>query len=134
MVGNLFSLKGRLNRVLDNLTYGSTVNKKYFDKLKGYFPDVDFAKLNEIDQFHSGVTKILKSELRNEKDMLELQINAIELEIVSLDSKLARSLDMLEKPSGLVDKLLELSIEEKVLRDQLRFRDIKLTIDTKVGE
>ncbi|MFA0289611.1 DUF2326 domain-containing protein, partial [Vibrio sp. 10N.222.45.F7] len=114
--------------------YGSTVNKKYFDKLKGYFPDVDFAKLNEIDQFHSGVTKILKSELRNEKDMLELQINAIELEIVSLDSKLARSLDMLEKPSGLVDKLLELSIEEKVLRDQLRFRDIKLTIDTKVGE
>jgi hypothetical protein len=134
LIENLFNLKGRLNRVLDNLTYGSTVNKKHFEKLKEYFPNVNSAKLTEIDQFHSGVTKILKAELRNEKDIIELQINSIELEILSIEDKLVKSLGMLEKPSGLVDKMLELSIEEKSLRDQVRFREIKLTIDTKVGE
>ncbi len=134
LIENLFNLKGRKNRILDNLTYGSTVNKKYFEKLKEYFPNVESAKLAEIEQFHSGVTKILKAELRNEKDILELQISSIEFEILSIEEKLVKSLGMLEKPSGLVDEMLELSVEEKSLRDQVRFREIKLTIDTKVGE
>lgn len=134
LIGDLFNLKGRLNRIEDNLTYGSTVNKKHFEKLKEYFPNVESAKLAEIDQFHSGVTKILKAELRNEKDIIELQVNSIEMEISSIENKLVKSLGMLERPSGLVDKMLELSVEEKILRDQIRFRKIKSTIDTKVGE
>lgn len=134
LVRSLFNLKGRLKRIENNLTYGSTVNKKHFEKLKKYFPNVDSAKLAEVDQFHSGVTKILKAELRNEKDMLDKQVKSMELEILTIENKLVDSLGMIEKPSGLVDRMLDLSFKEKDLRDQIRFRDIKSTVDTKVEE
>lgn len=134
LVNSLFHLKNRLKRTDDNLTYGNTTNKKYFEKLKEYFPDVDVKKLAKVDQFHSGITKILKAELREEKALLEEQIKSLGLEIESTDLKLLESARVAGKPSGLVDKMLELSSEEKDIRDQLRFRELKSTIDDKVDE
>lgn len=134
LLGDLFTLKNRLSRIDDNLTYGSTVNKKYFEKLKEYFPEVNSEKLVKVDQFHSGITKILKSEIRDEKGILEEKIGLLEQEVSVIDERLVKSLGMLESPAGFVDKVLELSFEEKGLRDQNRFRDIKLTVDTRVSE
>ncbi len=133
-VSNLSHLKNRLKRTEDNLTYGNTANKKYFEKLKDYFPDVNIDKLAKIDQFHSGITRILKGELREEKYYLEEQVELLENEIKSIESKLLESARVVGKPSGLVDKMLDLSSEEKDIREQLRFRDIKLAIDDKVDE
>jgi hypothetical protein len=132
LIKALLNLKGRLKRVDDNLTYGNTVNKKYFDKLEAYFPNVRIDKLSKIDQFHSGVTKILKADLRAEKLDLSQQITALENEISEIDSFLLQSLNMLETPAGLVDKMLELYFEEKSLIEQVRFRDIKIKIDQDV--
>lgn len=115
------------------MTYGSTVNKKHFEKLEGYFSDVNSERLAKIDQFHSGVSKILKAELRDEKQILDEQVKSIELEIRATEKKLLESAGMIEKPSGLVDKMLDLSFEERSLRDQIRFRDIKSSIDIEVG-
>lgn len=88
----------------------------------------------KIDQFHSGITKILKAELREEKSLLEEQIESLEIEIRAAETKLIESVRAVGRPSGLVDKMLELSLEEKDIRDQIRFREIKSTIDDKVGE
>ena len=134
LISSLFHTKNRLKRIEDNLNYGSTINKKNFEKLADYFPDVDTLKLAKIDQFHSGVTKILKAELREEKNLLEDRIRSLEIEINTIDTKLIASVAMLDKPYGIVDKMLELSVEEKGLRDQIRFRVIKSTIDTKVDD
>jgi len=133
LLNSLVHIKNRLKRIEVNLDYGSTINKKHFEKLTAYFPDVDSLKLAKVDQFHSGVTKILKAELREEKNLLEDRIKSLEIEINSIDEKLLESVSMLDKPYGIVDKMLELSVEEKGLRDQIRFKDIKSTIDTKVG-
>src|SRR5690606_26706194 len=54
LVNSLFLLKNRLKRTDDNLTYGNTFNKKNFEKLKEYFPEVDDKKLAKVDLFHSG--------------------------------------------------------------------------------
>lgn len=134
LVDKLFHLKNRLKRTEDNLAYGNTTNKKNFEKLKEYFPGVDVDKLAKVDQFHSGITKILRAELREEKDLLIDQIKLLELQIDSFELKLLESARVVGKPSGLVDKMLELSSEEKTLRDQLRFRKIKTTIDERVDE
>lgn len=133
-LNTLFHLKSRLNRVNDNLTYGSIANRKHFEKLEEYFPDVNSEKLAKIDQFHSGVTKILKAELRDEKGMLVEQINSMEHEITTIDRKLVESVSMLKNPSGLVDRMLSLSIEEKDLKDQIRFREIKSEVDREANE
>lgn len=134
LTNSLFHTQNRLNRINDNLQYGTTANKKHFEKLKLYFPEVNDLKLSKIDQFHSGITKILKSELRDEKDLLEESVKMLETAISSTDKELVKSLGMLDKPSGLVDKMLELSIEEKSLHDQLKYREIKETVDKKVTE
>ncbi len=134
LVNSLFLLQNRLKRTDNNLTYGNTINKKNFDKLKVFFPDVYAEKLAKVDLFHSGVTKILKAELREEKALLEEQIGSLEFEIRSVELKLLESARAVGKPSGLVDKMLELSSEEKDVRDQIRFREIKSTIDGKVSE
>ncbi|WP_321406926.1 DUF2326 domain-containing protein [Tolumonas auensis] len=134
LVRTLLFTKNKLKRISDNLTYGSTLNKKSFDKLQDYFPDVNIEKLAKIEQFHSGVSKILKAELKDEKEMLEEQLNSLTLAISSAEIKLLETTGMLEKPSGLVDKMLELSFEEKNLREQMRFRDIKSSVESKVSE
>ena len=134
LVNSLFLLKNRLKRTDDNLTYGNTFNKKNFEKLKEYFPEVDDKKLAKVDLFHSGISKILKAELREEKTLLEEQIESLEIEIRSVELKLLESARAVGKPSGLVDKMLELSSEEKDVRDQIRFCEIKSTIDDKADE
>ncbi len=65
---------------------------------------------------------------------MEEQIASLELEVASAEMKLLESAKAVGRPSGLVDKMLELSSEEKELRDQIRFRDIKTSIDGQVGE
>jgi len=130
LLSSLRLIKNRLKRIEDNLSYGSSVNKKNFEKLKTYFPNVDDSKLAKVDLFHSGVTKILKAELREEKEILEERITVLEADIALIDIELTKSLGIVDKPLGLVDKLLELSIEDKELRDQLRFRDVKDVVDS----
>lgn len=134
LVEDIFYLKNRLKRTDDNLTYGNTVNKNNFSKLKEYFPDVDIEKLAKIDQFHSGITKILKAELREEKALLEDQIEALDAEIKSTEIKLLESARVVGKPSGLVDKMLDLAAEERNVRDKIKFSEIRSTIDNKVSE
>lgn len=134
LVSSLFYLKNRLKRTDENLTYGNTANKAKFRKLKEYFPDVDIEKLAKVDRFHSGIAKILKAELREEKALLEEQIESLELEISTIESKLFESAKVVGDPSGLVDKMLELSSEEKDVREQLRFCEIKSTVDDNVDK
>ncbi len=134
LVSTLFHLKNRLKRIDDNLTYGNKVNKKNFEKLKQYFPNVNVDKLAKVDQFHSGITTILKAELREEKAILEEQIESTESEIASFNLILLESARAIGNPAGLVDKMLELSAEERELREQIRFRQVKSTIDDKASD
>lgn len=134
LVTTLFQLKTRLKRTDDNLTYGSSANKRNFEKLTEYFPEVDIDKLTKVEQFHSGITKILKAELREEKSLLTEQIESLDFKIKSFENKLLNSARAAGKPSGLVDKMLELSLEEKDIRDQLKFSEIKTTIDGNVSD
>lgn len=133
LLNSAFKDKNRLKRINDNLKFGSTANKRYFDKLKGYFPSVDESKLAQIDSFHTGVTKILKTELLNEKQLLEEKIKSIEEELKAVDQSLTEAMGMIDKPSALIDKMLELSLEEKELRERVKFRELKETIDIEVS-
>lgn len=131
---SLFQLKNRLTRVEDNLTYGSQFNQKQFEKLKDFFPSVNTFKMAQIEQFHSGVTKILKSELRNEKELLTEQILTLESSISDIDYQITESLGVLKKPAGLLDRILDLSVEGKSLREQIQFKAIKKTITTRTND
>lgn len=134
LVDSLYQIKNRQKRIEDNLKYGNPVNKKFFEKLELYFPDVDSDKLAKIDQFHSGVTKILKNELISEQTILIEQEEILNFDIKVLEDEILNSIDLFEKPSNLIDRMLELSFEEKNISEQVRFRDVKSGIDEYVSE
>jgi len=129
LLKSLYRVKGRLNRVEVNLSYGGSVNKKSFDKLKDYFPEVDIDKIAKIDQFHSGVASIVKGELRKEREILVGQVSSIEKEVVLIDKKLIESLGDFERPTALVDSLLGLSSESNKLKEVIQFKDTKIKVD-----
>lgn len=134
LVDSLYKIKNRQKRIEENLKFGNPANKKYFDKLNLYFPDVDLDKLANIDQFHSGITRILKDELTSELAILIEQEEKLNIEIKKLEDEILKSIDLFEKPSSLIDRMLELSFEEKNISEQVRFRNVKKGIDDYVSD
>ncbi|MFM4840806.1 DUF2326 domain-containing protein [Aeromonas veronii] len=134
LVDSLYQIKNRQKRIEENLKFGNPANKKYFDKLNLYFPDVDLDKLAKIDQFHSGITRILKDELTSELAILIEQEEKLNIEIKTLEDEMLKSIDLFEKPSSLIDRMLELSFEEKNISEQVRFRNVKKGIDDYVSD
>ncbi len=60
------SLDARLQRVRNDLLQNKNVKAKHLSPLIKYFPNLNIEKLNEVESFHSRITKILKQELQNE--------------------------------------------------------------------
>lgn len=128
----LFYKKSQLLRIENNLKFGGHANAKNFEKLSYFFPNVNQDKLLEIEKFHIGIAKILKDEMHNEKNKLIEDINYLNENIKDIDEKLKKNLNNSEKPIALVDILLELSIEEKKLKDSISYTELKTVVDSKV--
>ena len=128
----LFHKKSQLLRIENNLKFGSHANAKNFEKLSSFFPNVNENRLLEIEQFHIGITKILKDEILSEKNKLDESIAHLENSIKKIDDELRKMLKDSDKPSVLVDTLLELSIQEKRLKDIVSYTELKATVDSTV--
>ncbi|MFN0298183.1 DUF2326 domain-containing protein [Acinetobacter albensis] len=128
----LFHKKSQLIRIENNLKFGSYANTKNFEKLSSFFPNINENRLLEIEKFHIGITKILKNEILSEKNKLNENIAHLEDSIQKIDEQLKKVLKNSDKPIMLVDTLLELSIQEKRLKDIVSYTELKVTVDSTV--
>jgi hypothetical protein len=128
----LFHKKSQLIRIENNLKFGSYANTKNFEKLSSFFPNINENRLLEIEKFHKGITKILKNEILSEKNKLNENIAHLEDSIQKIDEQLKKVLKNSDKPIMLVDTLLELSIQEKRLKDIVSYTELKVTVDSTV--
>ncbi|MFA0309074.1 DUF2326 domain-containing protein [Vibrio splendidus] len=122
----------RLLRTEKSLAFGTFANKKQFAKLVGFFPNVNLEKLQTIESFHSGVTKILKNEIKVEKLSIEQNIKGYREQIAKLDAQLEEVFKMKENPSLLIDNLLALTLEIRELKQQIDYRELSDSIDVSV--
>lgn len=122
----------RLLRTEKSLAFGTFANRKQFGKLVDFFPDVNLKKLKEIESFHSGVTKLLKNEIKVEKLSIEQNIQGFKEQISDLDKQLEEVFKLKEKPSLLIDDLLSLTIKTKELKQQIDYRELSDSIDENV--
>ncbi|PSU68278.1 DUF2326 domain-containing protein [Photobacterium phosphoreum] len=129
LIKELYITKNKLLIVDGNLKFGTKVNKRNFERLKDFFSDINEDRIAKIESFHSGITKIMHKELKNEKKNLEVYISEIEKNINEINDVINESVSILEKPDGLIDKLLTLSIEEKKLTEEVKFSEIKSGIE-----
>ncbi|MEZ8317065.1 hypothetical protein CWN94_17920 [Vibrio splendidus] len=122
----------RLIRTEKSLQFGTFSNKKQFGKLVNFFPEVNLEKLKHIESFHSGITKILKSEISVEKSSIEQNILEYRDQINTLDEQLNEAFKLKENPSLLVDDLLSMTITAKELKEQIDYRELSDVIDDNV--
>ena len=84
-------LRKRRDAIEDSLSATSFRKTRDFEELQRFFPEINIKSLEEIEQFHAGITHVMKGkykeEIRGIEDELKLiedQINIIESEISSL--------------------------------------------------
>ncbi|CAK3275577.1 DUF2326 domain-containing protein [Vibrio crassostreae] len=124
-VRNVNVLKQQSLRLERNLDLSSTVNKRHFDRLKGFFPNVNIDKIEEIDLFHNTISKFLKKDIDREKKLIKNEIGFNENEILKLRDKIRKSSNSEGISSNvsslLVDELLELHSLVTKIQGQINF-------------
>lgn len=112
------TLSSRLQRVQNNLRSSRAVRSENFQELVRYFPTIDQDRLARVGEFHTGLARILRSELDASETQLEEQLAAIDQELTSIDERMARSLNTVEAPTALVDRVAEVATKMKSAREE----------------
>lgn len=104
-----------------------------FDELKTFFPNVNIAKLTEIESFHKELSKILKKEINDLESKTWNIINFLTIQIDELESKkleiggsnkistvvlkqykdISLELEQLNRENDYYEKMQELKVDEK---------------------
>jgi hypothetical protein len=112
------TLASRLQRVQNNLRGSRAVRSENFQELVRYFPAIDQDRLARVGEFHTGVARILHSELGASQTQLEEQLAVIDQELALIDERMARSLNTVEAPTALVDRVAEVATKIKSAREE----------------
>jgi hypothetical protein len=126
-------LDSRLLRVRNDLNKNKSIKSKHLAPLLKYFPDVDTSKLEDVEVFHSKITKILRKELRSSEAELSESLFAVVDEIDVIDRKLSVSLADIDNPSVVVDRVYELSQGHAVASKEIEYfeTDVQIKSDLK---
>ena len=119
---NLIDVKLRLeiqlSRIESNLSNSKTINSKSFQTVVEYFPSINIQKLNEVENFHKGITTILKNQLQNEKKLIIENISIAEEDISKIDKELLKIVNSKEDSVYLLERLMDLDRLQRELKQQ----------------
>lgn len=100
---------GRLERVRRNLRDNRHITSKSFRELVDFFPEVNQERLAQVEEFHSGVARLLRTELKHSEAQLIQQTEHIDTAIRELDARMAQTLSSVEEPGHLVDRVVNVT-------------------------
>lgn len=102
-------VEARLRRVRASLSESKHIKSKRFESLKEFFPEVAHDRIALVEEFHSDIAKILKSEIRASEKELISESERIGASLSDLDIRLSVLLKNVENPAIIVDRVFELS-------------------------
>jgi len=107
-----------------------------FEPLLEFFDNVNLKKLQEIEQFHLGISKILSEELENARKDLECKIQKLEIAIDEALSKQEKLLTPNEEVNLFIDTLIDLSTKIKSLESENQYytKRVKIAEDIKAKD
>lgn len=128
----------RLDEIRQDLELISFTQAKDFSDLERFFPNVNLEEIGQIEEFHKGITKILKenhreeiSDAQKELDYLDMQIGDIERSLSELGATtnlpavvveqyadLKSMVEELKKANELYDQNLEFNRKSKELNEK----------------
>ncbi|MGZ2829914.1 DUF2326 domain-containing protein [Pseudomonas aeruginosa] len=94
-----------------------------------FFPEADFERLQQVEQFHKKIGKLVSRELKNELEALLNQESEINESITDLDQKIKLALNLKGTPTDLFAKVFELKEVTDKAREENKFFEQKTSID-----
>ena len=91
--------------------------QKDYDDLLRYFPGVEVAKLEEVEKFHSDLSRILNREIQENADSIEAAISLVNTEIKNLEKEKLKISDIPNVSQAILDKYTALQRELKQLME-----------------
>ncbi len=73
-----------------------------------FFPNVDVARLEQVETFHKKIGGIVKKELKDELDAAQLEESDLTSEIISLEQKIQTALKSKGMPDDLFERIFDL--------------------------
>lgn len=110
LLSSRLNIASQLQRVGENLREARGVRSSTFQELMAYFPEVNQERLLRVENFHNGLAKVLRAELRESERHLQQEIEQIDLAISEIDNKMAASLTSIDQPSVLVDRVFDVAL------------------------
>lgn len=101
------SLQEQLKRTKINQV-GNRSARVQLDRLVHYFPQLDIARLAEVDSFHQSLCKVLKTEIAGAIKELEKQIAEVEAEIQQVSTRMDSLIKCDDSTQYVVDRLTTL--------------------------
>ncbi|PYB86082.1 hypothetical protein DMX03_16845 [Pseudomonas koreensis] len=112
------SLSSELERVKANLENNKSINKRSFQPLLEIIPSLNLEKLDSIESFHNGLTRILRKEIKAKEQELTEQIQHIDIQIGECNNGIAKALKNSGNPAFIVDSVIDISLElSKLLKE-----------------
>ncbi|EOW6945707.1 DUF2326 domain-containing protein [Pseudomonas aeruginosa] len=94
-----------------------------------FFPEADLERLQQVEQFHKKIGKLVSRELKNELEALLTQESEINESITDLDQKIKLALNLKGTPTDLFAKVFELKEVTDKAREENKFFEQKTSID-----
>lgn len=113
-------LKSRIYAIQRNQDFSVKVKKQNYEQLQKYFPDLNVGYLNQVEQFHSNLVKILKKEFKDSIKMIQDQIDIINHAILGLENKVK---EVNEAPN------INMALIEKISRYENEIQNLKKSND-----
>ena len=114
-------LNTKLIRIDSHLSGNIIRNSKSFNSVVEFFPEIDKDKLQNVENFHRGITKILKNQLQGEKSLIVERIELSKIDVKKIDDELLEIVDSKEESVYLLERLMELDRYEHNLKLQNEF-------------
>ena len=117
-----------------NLGPETKIQKENFDELKSFFPDVNIPHLEEIQNFHNQITKILKKETEEELLKLEDKMSETEKNLIEATQELTELSVPLSIPKKVLEQYASVSIQKNELEGQIGFYKNSSQISSRLKE
>ncbi|WP_070886939.1 DUF2326 domain-containing protein [Pseudomonas argentinensis] len=94
-----------------------------------FFPDANLERLEQVEQFHAKIGKLVSKELKSELELLIAKESEISTSIAAFDEEIKLTLNAKGTPTDLFAKVFEIKEVTDKAREENKFFEQKVSID-----
>lgn len=117
------TVESKLVRIRANLQNNKHISSKHFEGLTSFFPEVNADRLVEVEEFHSKLVGLLRSELKASERELQEQLGRVTSEISEIDLRLGQILNTVDQPTVVIDRVYNLANSLSIARNENQLFD-----------